>query len=77
MISRRELRNVKGSMKCLSRHRNKTSMHLNGSVSMLSTKSPISIHALFHITTRFLSLSLSVKPTLNVTSSRIRSVNFY
>jgi hypothetical protein len=24
-----------------------------------------------------LSLSLSVKPTLNVTSSRIRSVNFY
>ena len=54
-----------------------SSMHLPGTVSMLLTKSPSSIHAPFHITTRFLSLSLPVKPPLNVTSSRSRSINFY
>jgi hypothetical protein len=47
MRSGREMRKIKGSIKCLSRHRNKTPTHLPGTVSTLSTKSPSSIHAQF------------------------------
>ncbi len=77
MISRREMRNVKESMKCLFRYQNKTPTHLPNTGFTLLTESPRSIHAPFHITTKFLSLLLPGKPPLNVTLSWSRSKNFH